>query len=73
MDIVNQPVGGEGDVKVVLEGGKLKLVVGYDGKGVDGSLSVALDPKYFVDKLKAAIPGQIDDMLFDALLAMLLR
>jgi hypothetical protein len=71
MDLVNQPVGAEGSLKIVLEAGKVKLVAGYDGKGGGAEFSAHLSPEYFVQLLKNAIPGKVDDMIFDALLAML--
>lgn len=71
MDLVKQPLGAEGDLKLVLEAGKVKLAVVHASKGAEVSLGVAVDSKYFVEKLKAAIPGPYDDMIFDALLALM--
>ena len=37
------------------------------GKGVDAGLYVDVSPEYFLDKLKAAIPGEVDDKIIDML------
>lgn len=60
---------GEVDLDVAFKDGKLQLSVKYDGKGVDAGVSVALEPEYFLSKLKAAIPGQVDDTVINLLLA----
>lgn len=62
---------GEAKFDVKLEDGKVKLSVSYDGKGADASFVVALEPEYFVEKVTAAIPGQIDDQIAAAFLALL--
>lgn len=58
---------GEATLDVDFKDGKLRLSVSYDGKGADAGLFVDLDPDYFLDKLKAVIPGQIDDAIIDML------
>lgn len=65
MDIVNQPVGPEGSVSVKLEGGK--LVLEFKHLHASGELSVIAkeDAKYFLEKLKVAIPGKFDDVVID--------
>lgn len=67
MDLLVKELGAEGKVKLVVEGGKLKLVVEYDSKGMDGSVSMSVDSDYFIDELAAKIPGQIDDAIFAVL------
>lgn len=67
MDLIAKPLGSEGNVKLVIGGGKLKLVAEYDSKGLDGSVSLAVDSDYFIDELAAKIPGQIDDLVFGVL------
>lgn len=62
---------GEVVLDVKLTEGKLVLAVKYDGKGADATVSVALEPEYFVEKLTKAIPGTIDDTLAVLLLAAL--
>lgn len=58
---------GEATLDVDFKEGKLRLSVSYDGKGADAGLFVDLDPEYFLDKLKAAIPGSIDDAVIELL------
>jgi hypothetical protein len=60
---------GEVDLDVAFKQGKLQLTVKYDGKGADASVTVALESEYFLSKLKAAIPGQVDDAVINLLLA----
>jgi hypothetical protein len=67
-DLVNLQKG-EVDLDVQFKEGKLQLAVKYDGKGVDAGVTVALEPEYFLTKLKAAIPGQVDDTVINLLLA----
>lgn len=48
--------------------GKLKISVGsMKLEGVEAGLSVSVDVSHFLDKLKAVIPGQIDDAVIEAL------
>jgi hypothetical protein len=58
---------GEATLDVDFKEGKLRLSVSYDGKGADAGLFVDIDPDYFLDKLKAVIPGQIDDAIIEML------
>ena len=53
------------DMKLI--DGKLLVSIKYDGAGSDVALSVAIDPEYFLDKLADAIPGKLDDAVFDYL------
>lgn len=60
---------GNADLDItVLPGGKVRLEVKYDGKGVDGGAFVEVEASVFAEKLKAAIPGKIDDVIIDGLL-----
>ena len=70
-ELVNKELGGEGELDLSLENGKLKLSVKYAGKGGDATVSAALNPDYFLDKLAAAIPGGIDDAVINILKAAL--
>lgn len=58
---------GEATLDLDFKEGKLRLSVSYDGKGADAGLFVDLEPDYFLDKLKAVIPGQIDDAIIEML------
>lgn len=69
MDLAHVPVGPEAAIDLKLEGGAVKLIVGYKGADADVQLVGALKPKAFVEKLKVMIPGQIDDAIFDLILA----
>lgn len=71
MELAHADLGSEGKFELKLEGGKLVAVINYSGADAEGALSVALKPSVFIDKLKALIPGKIDDMFFDLLLAKL--
>lgn len=63
-DLVTVPVGAEGKVQVTVKGSKVILTISYDGKGLDGSIVIALDSEYFMDQLADAIPGKVDDSVF---------
>jgi len=65
--LVEYDFGKEAGVDLELKDGKLRLVVQYDGSGADARLYVDLMPDYFLDKLAAVIPGEIDDMIIAAL------
>lgn len=65
--LVEHKIGKETELEVEFKDGMLRLTFGYDGKGVDAGVYVDADPEYFLDKLAAAIPGQIDDMVIAAL------
>jgi hypothetical protein len=65
--VLEQELGKEGDLKVEIKEGKVTLAVGLDTKGVDVAASVTVDVSYFLGKLKAAIPGNVDDVIIDAL------
>jgi hypothetical protein len=53
------------DMKLV--NGTLLISIKYDGSGADVTVSVAISPEYFLDKLADAIPGKIDDFIFEYL------
>lgn len=58
---------GDADLELKLEKGNLKLLVKYASGGVVGGVEVAVDSGYFLDKLSALIPGQIDDAIITIL------
>lgn len=68
---VSKEIGKELDLDIKLEDGKVKIGVKADMKGVDVGLSVDLEPEYFINKLTAAIPGEVDNMLGQMLIAAL--
>jgi hypothetical protein len=57
----------EAGVDLQWKEGKLRMVMSYDGKGVDAGVYCDLEPDYFLEKLKAAIPGDVDDKVIDML------
>lgn len=61
MEIVKHEIGKEADVIVEIVGGKIVVKAQLDSSGVGAGVSVTLETDYFLDKLSAAIPGQIDD------------
>ena len=65
--LVEMPISKETEFELEFKDGKLRLVLGYDGKGVDGGIFADLDPEYFLDKLAEAIPGNVDNMVIEAI------
>jgi hypothetical protein len=59
------------DYSLELVDGKVKLSGMFNGNGVDVGVNLALEPVIFLDKLKAIIPGKIDDAIIDGLKAAL--
>lgn len=66
-EIVALPIGPEMVVDLKLVDGK--IVVALAQNGADGyvKLEAGIGPKNFLEKLKAMIPGQLDDMVISAL------
>ena len=58
---------GEGELSLKIEDGKVKVIVSYDGKQADAKLEVSLGVDEYLDMLKEAIPGEIDDKVIDLL------
>lgn len=67
MDLISKDLGPEANVKVVVSGGKLSLVVALDTKGIDGAVSLSVDSDYFLDELAKALPGTLDDAIISVL------
>jgi len=68
MDLMDGKIGSEGDYDLVWKDGKLRFTIGYDGKGVDSGIYLDLEPSYFMEKLKLAIPGELDDKVIDMIM-----
>jgi len=66
-------LGPETKYDVKIEEGKVVLSLQYDGAETDASLVVKVDAGVFLDKLAAAIPGQIDDAIIAVLKGALLK
>ncbi len=45
----------------------LRLEASYDGAQADAGFFIDLSTEEYIEMLKAAIPGKIDDMIIDAL------
>lgn len=54
-------------LEISFEEGNVILSAVYDGKGADVELKFKLESDYFLDKVKKAIPGEIDDTIIDLL------
>jgi hypothetical protein len=65
--LVELEISKETELDLEIKDGKMRFSFGYDGKGLDGGVYLDLDPEYFMDKLAALIPGEIDDALLGML------
>lgn len=71
-DIVEGPIGTVGKYDVEFKGGK--LVAKIDAKpseGVQAGIFVEVEASVVLDALKKAIPGTVDDVVFDLIKAAL--
>lgn len=50
-----------------IKDGKIVVSAIYDGKGLDSTISLAIDGEYFLDKLAEKISGNVDDMIIAAI------
>lgn len=66
---LQKEIGPEVDLELKVEEGKVIVAVKYGGSGAEGKVEVALKAEYFLDKLAAAIPGQLDDAVIAAIKA----
>lgn len=71
MELVNEQIGAEAKVDVKVEKGVIRVEFAYDGKGGGAGLFATISTDYFLDKLAAAIPGQIDDAVIGIIKAAL--
>lgn len=53
--------------KVEFTGGKLVATAAHSSTYVGADLSIRLDTDVVIDAIKAAIPGQVDDMVLELL------
>lgn len=67
MDLASGQVGSEGAYELKFEDGKAVLKVTHAHASGKVSLIVEEDAIYFMDKLKDAIPGKIDDAVIELL------
>jgi hypothetical protein len=66
-ELAGDAIGKEGMYELKIVEGNLVFVIGMDTKGVDAKFDFKIESDYFLDKLAAVIPGEIDD----AVIAML--
>jgi hypothetical protein len=66
-ELKNIDIGAELDLKIELKDNKLCVGLVYDGKGLDGGVTIMVEPGYFLEKLAAAIPGGVDDAVIAVL------
>lgn len=72
-DLVAGELGPEAKYDVKIVEGKVIMAIKYDGVETDAELVVKIDAGLFLDKLAAAIPGQIDDAIIAVLKGALLK
>ena len=63
MDLIKQPIGNEGELSIMLAGGKLVIQLAHAHASGSVLFTVEQDAGYFIDKLAEAIPGVMDDAL----------
>lgn len=63
MILFEQAIGSEGKMIAELKKGKLTINVYHDHKSGVLSFAVEQDAAYFLDKLAAAVPGALDDVV----------
>ena len=68
-DIVDGNIGEVGSYDLEFKGGKLQFKVGVGKFGVSSEVVVAIDSKVLVELIKKKIPGQVDDVILDVILA----
>lgn len=64
MELVNEQVTKEANLKVDVVGGNIVLLAKLDTSGLDADLKATLDGDYFFDLLAEKIPGKVDDAVF---------
>lgn len=71
VDVGNVQLGSEGALNVKLEGGKLILELVHAHASGEVKIAASEDLKYFLDKLKGAIKGNVDDVIIDIIKGMI--
>ena len=67
MQIVKHEISKESVATIELADGNIIVSESLDTEGVSGVAKIHLNGDYFFDKLKEAIPGQIDDAVIEVL------
>lgn len=65
MEIVKHEISKEANVTVEVVDGNIVVKAGLDTSGLGAQLTATVNGDYFFDKLKEAIPGQIDDAVIE--------
>ena len=68
MDLANVKKG-EGSLSLEIVDGKIVSSLKYDGKQADAELKISLDVEEYLEMLKDAIPGEVDDAVISLLQA----
>lgn len=71
-DLLNMQKG-EAKLSMKVEDLKVKVALEYDGKQADAKLEISLSVDEYLEMLKGAIDGEVDDMIIDGLKALLLK
>lgn len=66
-EIVGGALGPEAKYDLAIKDGKVQLSLSYGGAETDATLQINVSAAVFLDKLKAMIPGQVDDLLIGML------
>jgi hypothetical protein len=64
-DIKDGALGSEGLYDLDIKDGNLVLVLSHGSKGLSASINVQVESGYFLDKLAAKIPGDLDDAVIN--------
>lgn len=76
-DITQGQIGPEGSYDVEMVDGKLNIKLGYDGADAGANLTISIKADKLLDalfaKAKAAIPGDVDDVIFDLIRGAILK
>jgi hypothetical protein len=65
--MITEQISKEAKVEITFEKGNIVLAGSLDTKGVDVGLTLTVQSDYFLDKLAAAIPGELDDKIIGML------
>lgn len=71
MDLAQGALGPNGKYDLKFEDGKLVIEANYEMEMAGAGVNVHVGAKQVVEAIKKAIPGQIDDVILDMLLAAL--
>lgn len=68
IDIIDGQIGSVGSYDVEFKEGKLKGFIKVNSPvGINGSLGIEFEAAIIIEALKKAIPGQVDDAIFDVI------